>query len=128
MNVRECKLTDSRTDHCVHGVLSRESSLKPSILSKDRNDPYLKLLSKFPALTQASPADTCVKHNAMHHIATTGLASAPGLYAACAALSAACAATRKGLVSTVRACVKNNIILTAVTTFYHGACGSDVKL
>ena len=35
------------------------------------------------------------------------LASAPGLYAACAALSAACAATRKGLVSTVRACVKN---------------------
>ena len=33
------------------------------------------------------------------------LASAPGLYAACAALSAACSATRKGLVSTVRACV-----------------------
>ena len=35
------------------------------------------------------------------------IASAPGLYAACAALSAACAATRKGLVSTVPACVKN---------------------
>ena len=35
------------------------------------------------------------------------LALAPGLYTACAALSAACAATRKGLVSTVRACVKN---------------------
>ena len=36
------------------------------------------------------------------------VASAPGLYVACAALSAACAATRKRLVSTVRACVKNN--------------------
>ena len=36
---------------------------------------------------------------------TGSLASAPGLYAACAALSAACTATRKGLVSTVHACI-----------------------
>ena len=72
VNVREYKLTDSRTDRCVNGVLSRESSLKPSILSKDRSDPYLKLLSEFPALTQASPTDTGVKHDVTHHIATTG--------------------------------------------------------
>ena len=56
---------------------------------------------------------------AMRQSSRRGLASAPGLYAACAA-------TRKGLVSTVRACIKNNIILRAVTTFYHRACGSDV--
>ena len=74
VNVRECKLTDSRTDRCVNGVLSRESSLKPSILSKDRSDPYLKLLSEFPALTQASPTDTGVKHAVTHHIATRGTA------------------------------------------------------
>ena len=67
VNVRECKLTDSRTDRCVNGVLSRESSLKPSILSKDRNDPYLKLL-EFPALTQANPTDTGVKHDVTHPI------------------------------------------------------------
>ena len=72
VNVQECKLTDSRTDRCVNGVLSRESSLKPSILSKDRSDPYLKLLSEFPSLTQASPTDTGVKHDVTHHIATTG--------------------------------------------------------
>ena len=72
VNVWECKLTDSRTDRCVNGVLSRESSLKPSILSKDCSDPYLKLLSEFPALTQASPTDTGVKHDVTHHIATTG--------------------------------------------------------
>ena len=72
VNVRECKLTDSRTDRCVNGVLSRESSPQPSILSKDCSDPYLKLLSEFPALTQASPTDTGVKHDVTHHIATTG--------------------------------------------------------
>ena len=72
VKMRKCKSTDSRTDCCVQGVLSRESSLKPSILSKDRNDPYLKLLSEFPALTQYSPTDTCMKHNVTRHIATTG--------------------------------------------------------
>ena len=87
-----------------------------------------------PPILQSSPIKEGTRHvrfefprTAMVSYSTRhrNLASAPGLYAACVALSAA---TRKGLVSTVRACVKNNIILTAVTTFYHRACGSDVKL
>ena len=70
MNKR--KLVDTNTQLLVQGILSTDTSLRPSLCLKDSNNPYLQLLSEFPALTQVSAPDTPVKHEIVHHIETAG--------------------------------------------------------
>ena len=66
------KLIDSNTQLLVQGILSADTSPHPSLCPKDSNNPFLQLLSEFPALTQVSSPDTPVKHDIAHHIETTG--------------------------------------------------------
>ena len=66
------KLIDTRTHLQVQGILASGTSPSPSLLPKDGTNPYLNLLSEFPALTKVSSPDTAVKHTVVHHIETTG--------------------------------------------------------
>ena len=66
------KLIDTRTHLQVQGILALGTSPSPSLLPKDGTNPYLNLLSEFPALTKVSSPDTAVKHTVVHHIETTG--------------------------------------------------------
>ena len=74
VDMRRRALLDSNTHLSIHGILSDPSSSSPSIirLQLDSTDPYLTLLSQFPALTQPCAADRPIKHDVVHHIETTG--------------------------------------------------------
>ena len=64
-------MTHTLTLH-IQGILSTDPSPSPSICPRDTNNPYLTLLSEFPALTQVCSPDTPAKHDVTHHIETTG--------------------------------------------------------
>ena len=66
-------LCDSATHLRVYGLLSDLSPAYPSLfhVQQDSSDPFLSLLSEFPALTQVCTAEHPIKHN-IHHIETTG--------------------------------------------------------
>ena len=70
--MQHSQLIDAPTHLHIQGILSTDPSPSPSICPKDVNNPYLSLLSKFPALTQVCSPDTPVKHDITHHIETTG--------------------------------------------------------
>ena len=72
VDMRHLKLTDAHTHLQVQGILSSDFSPSPSICAKDVDDPHLKLLSEFPALTQVCSPDAPIKHDIEHHIETTG--------------------------------------------------------
>ena len=71
-NVKQRQLSDATTQLHVQGILSSDSSPSPTIQPKDTGDPYNKLLSKFPSLTQVCSQDTPILHDVTHHIDTTG--------------------------------------------------------
>ena len=72
VDMQHSQLIDAQTHLHIQGILSTDPSSSPSICSKDVNNPYLTLLSEFPALTQVCLPDTPVKHDITHHIETTG--------------------------------------------------------
>ena len=72
VDMHKRKLIDTRTHLQVQGITSSGCSPSPSLCPKDTSNPYLRLLSEFPALTQVTALDTPLKHNITHHIETTG--------------------------------------------------------
>ena len=72
VDMQKLKLKDTHTNLHIQGILSSDTSPSPTICAKDANNPYLSLLSEFPALTQVCSPDTPVKHDIEHHIQTTG--------------------------------------------------------
>ena len=72
VDMRRLKLTDAHTHLSIQGILSSDPSPSPSVCAKDVDNPHLKLLSEFPALTQVCTPDTPTKHEIEHHIETTG--------------------------------------------------------
>ena len=72
VDMQHSQLIDAHTHLHIQGILSTDPSPSPSICPKDVNNPYLSLLSEFPALTQVCSPDTPVKHDITHHIETTG--------------------------------------------------------
>ena len=73
VDIKQYQLIDATTRLHIQGILSTDPSPTPSICPKDTSHPYYTLLSEFPALTQVSTPDTPVKHDIVHHIATTGV-------------------------------------------------------
>ena len=72
VDMQQRQLMDTHTNLHIQGVLSTDHSPSPSICPKDTTNPYLTLLSEFPALTRVGSPDTPVKHDVAHHIETTG--------------------------------------------------------
>ena len=72
VNMRKQQLTDGHTHVHVHGILSMDSSPSPSLFPKNHDNPYLRLLSEFPTLTQISLLDIPIRHDVTHHIQTVG--------------------------------------------------------
>ena len=70
--MKQHQLVDAATHLHIQGVLSSDSSPSPSICPKDASNPYLNLLSEFPALTQVCFPDSAVMHDVTHHIQITG--------------------------------------------------------
>ena len=69
VDMRRCQLSDTATHLHIQGILTQDASPSPHVLPKGSDNPYLALLSEFPALTAVcSP----VKHDVTHHIETTG--------------------------------------------------------
>ena len=64
-------LSDSTTHLRVDGLPSSAPS-GLSHVQQDSSNPFLSLLSEFPALTQACTAERPIKHDIVHHIETTG--------------------------------------------------------
>ena len=57
----------------VNGIFSSQlCSTGISHSQQDPDNPFLRLLSEYPAVTQASVSDCPVKYNVTHHIKTTG--------------------------------------------------------
>ena len=77
VDMRHRKLTDAHTNLFIQGILSSDPSPSPSICAKDVDNPHLKLLSEFPALTQVCTPDAPTKHDIEHHIVTTDLSPPP---------------------------------------------------
>ena len=65
MDVRRHRLSDSVTHLKVQGILADTPPSGISRCPTDPDDPYLSLVSEFPAVTP-------VKHSVTHHIQTTG--------------------------------------------------------
>ena len=57
VDMKQRQLSDATTQLHVQGILSSDSSPNPTIQPKDTGDPYNKLLSKFPSLTQVCSQD-----------------------------------------------------------------------
>ena len=72
VDVRRHRLSDSVTHLKVQGILADTPPSGISRCPTDPDDPYLSLVSEFPAVTQASSSDRPVKHSVIHHIQTTG--------------------------------------------------------
>ena len=72
VDMKQHQLIDIATHLRIQGVLSSDPSPSPSICPKRASNPYLNLLSEFPALTQVCSPDTPIRHDVTHHIETTG--------------------------------------------------------
>ena len=72
VDMQKRKLIDAHTHLYIQGTISHITSPSPSYCPKDTNNPYITLLSAYPALTQVCSPDTPVQHDVTHHIETTG--------------------------------------------------------
>ncbi len=72
VDLTQRKLIDTCTHLQVHGILSTGVPPHTSFYPKDKSNPYLKLLSQFPALTQVPSPDTPLRHDIVHYIETVG--------------------------------------------------------
>ena len=68
------KLSDSITQLHVNGITSSDAPTSPGIVRFQAvtGNVFTRLLSEFPAVTQASSGNQPVKHSVTHHIQTTG--------------------------------------------------------
>ena len=72
VDMKRRQLSDTQTNLHIQGFTATDPPPTTSVCPKDSNNPYLLLLSEFPALTQVCLPDTLVKHDITHHIETTG--------------------------------------------------------
>ena len=73
VDVRRCTLSDTTTKLQVSGVASSQPHSTGISYSQENSDnPFTRLLSEFPAVTQVSTRNRPVKHKVTHHITTTG--------------------------------------------------------
>ena len=73
VDIRHGTLSDPSTQLCVNGISSGQSSSTEIARSlQDTDNPFLRLLSEYPGLTQACASERPVKHNVTHHIQTSG--------------------------------------------------------
>ena len=72
VDLKQCKLIDTCTHLQVQGILSAGISPYTSFYSKDASNPYLNLLSEFPAITQVPAPDTLVRHDVVQYMETVG--------------------------------------------------------
>lgn len=72
VDVRRNQLSDSATQLTIQGITTTNTSQQPSLLPTTPPNEFLNLLSRFPAVTQASFRDSPGKHAVRHHIQTTG--------------------------------------------------------
>ncbi len=71
--MRHCILSDSTTQLRVQGVTCRDHLFSGFTVTPQNNtNPFLKLLSEFPSVTQPCSTDRPIKHTVTHHIDTTG--------------------------------------------------------
>ena len=72
VDMKRRQLLDTTTQLHVQGIQTSDLSPSPSLRLKDANDPYNKLLSEFPCLTQACSSGNLIPHDVTHHNETTG--------------------------------------------------------
>ena len=66
------RLTDTRTNLSVQGVISSSQSATPSLLPQQPENEFTALLREFPSITQLCGKDRPIKHDITHHIETAG--------------------------------------------------------
>ena len=71
VDMKRRQLSDATTQLYVQGILASDPSPSPTLRPKGTGDPYNKLLSEFPLLTQVC-SDGPILHDVTHHIETTG--------------------------------------------------------
>ena len=70
--MKQHQITDGTTHLRVQGIVTQDQSPSPAVVSKDHNNPFLNLLSKYPTVTQVCSPDQPIKHDVTHHITTAG--------------------------------------------------------
>jgi hypothetical protein len=70
--MKQQKLVDSTTQLHVQGIFCQDQSPTTSIYRMDNSNPYLAILSEFPALTQVNSPGNPITHDVRHHIETSG--------------------------------------------------------
>ena len=71
INTKRRQLSDATMQLHVQGILTSDPSSSPTLRPRDSGDPYNKLLSEFPLLTQVCSPDNPILH-VTHHIEMTG--------------------------------------------------------
>ena len=66
------RLVDTTTSLVVKGIMSPGESPSPSLLPWKPASPFAALLAEFPGITNPCMGETSLKHDATHHIITTG--------------------------------------------------------
>ena len=72
VDMKQHQITDGTTHLRVQGIVTQDQSPSPAVVSKDYNNPFLNLLSKYPTVTQVCSPDQPIKHDVTHHITTAG--------------------------------------------------------
>ena len=72
VDMKRKQLSDATTQLRVQGIITNEPSHSHTVRPKDTGDPYNKLLSEFPRLTQVCSPDSTILHDVTHHTETTG--------------------------------------------------------
>lgn len=72
VDMKQQKLVDSTTQLHVQGIFCQDQSPTTSIYRIDNSNPYLAILSEFPALTQVNSPGNPITHDVRHHIETSG--------------------------------------------------------
>ena len=72
VDMKQKQLTDETTHLYVQGILTSDSSPQTSFCRKDKDDPYLSLLSEYPTLLQGSSPNSPILHDVQHHVEMTG--------------------------------------------------------
>ena len=72
VDVGRNRLVDAATHLSVHGIVSTQSTLSLTHSPSRSNSEFQTMLAEFPGITQPSAHEQPVKHDVMHHIATTG--------------------------------------------------------
>ena len=72
VDLRQRRLVDAVTSLHVQGIISALTSPSPALLPRDTSNPFTRIVSEFPAVTQPNITTKIVKHGVTHHLTTTG--------------------------------------------------------